>query len=111
MSSTTGAGLLDILKQKMQQSKDELEKHKEEAENMEGEVWVGPPAKLSRINHQERKVEETEELPSYRAQVMVMRVDTEVGEVKEVSKVAIECMIMELEDTTEAAEAVIMAAE
>ena len=83
----------------------------EEAENMEGEVWVGPPAKLSRINHQERKVEETEELPSYRAQVMVMRVDTEVGEVKEVSKVAIECMIMQLENTTEAAEAVIMAAE
>ena len=41
-----------------------------------------------------------------------MRVDTEVGEIKEVSfKVTIECMIMELEDTTEAAEAVIMAAE
>ena len=82
----------------------------EEVENMEGEVWVGPPANLSRIN-QERKVEETEELPSYRAQVVVVGVDTEVGEVKEVSKVAIECMIMQLEDTTEAAEAVIMAAE
>ena len=41
-----------------------------------------------------------------------MRVDTEVGEVKEVSfKVAIECMIMQLEDTIEEAEAVIMAAE
>ena len=35
----------------------------EEVEYMEGEVWIGPPAKLSRINHQERKVEETEELP------------------------------------------------
>ena len=83
----------------------------EEVENIGGEVWAGPPANLSRINHQERKVEETEELPSYRVQVVVVRVDTEVGEVKEVSKVAIECMIMELEDTTEAAEAVIMAAE
>ena len=40
-----------------------------------------------------------------------MRVDTEVGEVKKVSMVAIECMIMELEDTTDAAEALIMAAE
>lgn len=40
-----------------------------------------------------------------------MRVDTEVGEVKKVSMVAIEGMIMELEDTTEAAEALIMAAE
>ena len=35
----------------------------EEVEYMEGEVWIGPPANLSRINHQERKVEETEELP------------------------------------------------
>ena len=35
----------------------------EEVEYMEGEVWIGPPAKLSRINHQERKVEETGELP------------------------------------------------
>ena len=35
----------------------------EEVEYMGGEVWIGPPAKLSRINHQERKVEETEELP------------------------------------------------
>ena len=51
------------------------------------------------------------DLPSYMAQVVVVRVDTEVGEVKEVSfKVAIECMIMQLEDTTEEAEAVIMAA-
>ena len=49
-------------------------------EYMRGEVWIGPPANLSRIN-QERKVEETEELPSYRAKVIVMRVDTEVGEV------------------------------
>ena len=40
-----------------------------------------------------------------------MKVDTEVGEVKKVSMVAIEGMIMELEDTTEAAEALIMAAE
>ena len=40
-----------------------------------------------------------------------MRVDTEVGEVKKVSMVAIEGMIMELEDTTEAAEALIIAAE
>ena len=85
---------------------------KEQVEYMEGEVWAGPPVNLSRINHQERKVEDTEDLPSYRAQVVVVRVDTEVGEVKEVLfKVAIECMIMELEDTTEAAEAVIMAAE
>ena len=81
-----------------------------EVENMGGEVWVGPPANLSRIN-QETEVEETEDLPSYMAQVVVVRVDTEVGEVKEVSfKVTIECMIMELEDTTEEAEAVIMAA-
>ena len=35
----------------------------EEVEYMGGEVWIGPPAKLSRINHQERKVEETGELP------------------------------------------------
>ena len=35
----------------------------DEEENIEREVWVGPPANLSRINHQERKVEETEELP------------------------------------------------
>ena len=35
----------------------------EEVEYMGGEVWAGPPAKLSRINHQERKVEETGELP------------------------------------------------
>ena len=34
----------------------------EEVEYMGGQVWIGPPAKLSRIN-QERKVEETEELP------------------------------------------------
>ena len=34
----------------------------EEVEYMGGEVWIGPPAKLSRINHQERKVEETGEL-------------------------------------------------
>ena len=34
---------------------------KEEGEYMGGEVWVGPPANLSRIN-QEREVEETEEL-------------------------------------------------
>jgi len=83
----------------------------EEVEYMGGEVWTGPPANLSGINHQEQKVEETEELLSYRAQAVVVGVDTEVGEVMEVSKVAIECMIMELEDTTEAAEAVIMAAE
>ena len=83
----------------------------EEVEYTEGEVWAGPPANLFRINHQERKVEETEELPSYRAQVIVMMEDTEVGEVKKVSMVAIECMIMELEDTTEAAEALIIAAE
>ena len=83
----------------------------EEVEYTEGEVWAGPTATLSRINHQERKVEETEELPSYRAQVIVMMEDTEVGEVKKVSMVAIEGMIMELEDTTEAAEALIMAAE
>ena len=83
----------------------------EEVEYMGGEVWIGPPANLSRIN-QETEVEETEDLPSYMAQVVVVRVDTEVGEVKEVSfKVTIECMIRELEDTTEAAEAVIMAAE
>ena len=58
-------------------------------------------------------MEETEELPSYRAQVVVVGVDTEVGEVKEVSfKVAIDSMIMQLEDTIEEAEAeaVIMAA-
>ena len=36
---------------------------KEQVEYMGGEVWIGPPAKLSRINHQERKVEETGELP------------------------------------------------
>ena len=33
----------------------------EEVEHMRGEVWIGPPANLSRIN-QEREVEETEEL-------------------------------------------------
>ena len=82
----------------------------EEVEYMEGEVWNGPPVNLSWIN-QERKVEEMEDLPSYRAQVVVMGVDSEVGEVKEVSfKVAIECMIMQLEDTIEEVVAVIMAA-
>ena len=31
---SSAGGLLDVLKQKMQQSKDELEKYKEESENM-----------------------------------------------------------------------------
>jgi len=49
-----------------QRSEGEMEVDKlgreEEVEYTEEEVWAGPPANLSRINHQERKVEETEEL-------------------------------------------------
>ena len=41
----------------------EVDKVGREVEYTEGEVWAGPPANLFRINHQERNVEETEELP------------------------------------------------